>query len=298
MRKTIAAFTIFVVVLATLSGFIIYNAVKPCFTSISEGPETQLLDVSGQFGRDPEVDFASPMHPKKAQKRLFSEGAGKKVGDGIVQVSGSIYNAQTGSQIQSFVDPSFLDPNQTEVFHDALKCVAAGSRIGMVVPGADLGAATESEEAFVIVLDILNVVPTKATGKPQRFDPSFPFVTFAPNGQPGVSLPRNRAEITEPRVHALKLGESKAVVQEDSRLLLHYNVVGWDSNALLASTWNSSAPDLVDLGASRSEMLRMLPNPLLEQLIDYPIGSQLLIELPRTVLFPASVWVVDLLGAY
>lgn len=297
MRKTSAVLASLSLAVLTLTG---------CTTTASDAGDAcerevtdsiaNVADVSGELGSQPEVSVFGPV---KVDETSFADIT---VGDGAtlatqfqpVVIDIAFYGGDSGealyasefngdeSRVHSIDYWAQRSPGLTPV----LECATEGSRVLAVLTPEDFGA--QNVEAFglaqgediVAVVDILDVMPTRASGELQFNDArGMPTVVRAPDGTPGVIIPDVPAP-TEIATQTLIKGDGEEVQATDI-VVTNVMGVGWDDKQVTTSSWGAEA----SIGVAA------------EQLIGATVGSQLLVVFPEAEGSPATAIVVDILGA-
>ncbi|MEV8251257.1 hypothetical protein AB0O87_10080 [Microbacterium sp. NPDC076768] len=297
MRKTSAVLASLSLAVLTLTG---------CTTTASDAGDAcerevtdsiaNVADVSGELGSQPEVSVFGPV---KVDETSFADIT---VGDGAtlatqfqpVVIDIAFYGGDSGealyasefngdeSRVHSIDYWAQRSPGLTPV----LECATEGSRVLAVLTPEDFGA--QNVEAFglaqgediVAVIDILDVMPTRASGELQFNDArGMPTVVRAPDGTPGVIIPDVPAP-TEITTQTLIKGDGEEVQATDI-VVTNVMGVGWDDKQVTTSSWGAEA----SIGVAA------------EQLIGATVGSQLLVVFPEAEGTPATAIVVDILGA-
>lgn len=297
MRKTSA-------VLASLSLAVL--ALTGCTATASDGAVAcdrggndkilNVADVSGDIGSLPEVTVFGPV---KSDKTSYADVT---VGDGLalatefqpVVLDIAFYGGDSGEKLyqsefngdQSRVHSIDYWAQRSAGLSDVLECATAGSRVLAVLTPEDFGAQNvqafglDKGENIVAVIDVLDVMPSKASGALQFNDArGLPTVVRAPDGTPGVIIPDVPAP-TEITTQTLIKGDGPKVKAGDI-VVSNIMGVGWDDKKVTTSSWGAEA----SIGAAA------------EQLVGATVGSQLLVVFPASESSPATAVVVDILGA-
>ena len=68
----------------------------------SSGTTSELVEVSGDFGESPRVEFPTPLTPDETQCTELVEGDGERLVDGQQALIGlAVYNGRSGEEIQA-----------------------------------------------------------------------------------------------------------------------------------------------------------------------------------------------------
>jgi peptidylprolyl isomerase len=247
------------------------------------GASSDLVDVRGDFGETPRVEFPTPVSPETTQCTEVVEGDGERLVEGQQALVGlAVYNGSTGDEIQvsGFGDeeqlPVLLGQNTLPGLRKGLSCASEGSRVVVVVPPADAfgeegnpSLGIEPEDSLVVVFDVHRAFLARANGTPQITRDGFPAVVLAPDGRPGITVPDDEPfEGTE--VEVLKRGHGPEVESGD-QVVVHYTGVLWDDNTVFDSSWEQGGP--ASFVVSDGEDSQVIPG-FAEAVIGQPVGSQ------------------------
>lgn len=272
------------------------------------GASSDLIEVTGEFGEAPRVDFPTPLTPETTQCTEVIEGNGELLVAGQQALVGlAVYNGATGEEIQApqgFGDeeglPVLLGENTLPGLRKGLSCASEGSRVVAVVPPADAfgeeGNASfgiGADDSLVVVFDVKRAFLPRANGTPQLTRDGFPAVVLAPDGRPGITVPdEDPFESTE--VELLKQGRGEEVESGD-QVVVHYTGVNWEDGTVLeGSTWVQGGPAAIVVG---DDAAAQGSPSFAGSLEGVTVGSQVGIAVPADEAGnPAAFYVVDILG--
>jgi peptidylprolyl isomerase len=216
------------------------------------GSTSKSVKVTGAFRAAPTVTFASPLKATTTQRTLVVTGKGKKVAPGsTVDIALAAYNGTTGKELTSngfttapipvTVDDTQFIPGLVR----AIECVPVGSRIvttasvksafGNADP-TSLGLKTT--DSVVFVTDVIDIVPTRANGKPVAPTPGFPTVKLDSTGKPTVTIPKTTPPTTT-QIAELKQG-SGTTVQAGDTVTVQYQGTIWNTGKVFDQSWGRS----------------------------------------------------------
>lgn len=226
----------------------------------ASGASSDKVDVSGEFGAEPTVDFASPLTATTTERSVVTEGSGDvAVAGSTVTVDFSAFNATSGEPIEATtyeaegqqqftLDETKLLPGLLA----AIQCSSTGDRIAAVIPPADAFGDTGqtdlgvgATDSMVFVIDIVEIAPPvealpRADGEDQPAVEGLPTVELAEDGAPTISVPA-----TDPpadlKIEALKVGDGTVVAEGDS-VTVHYTGVIWATGEVFDSSWTRGEP--------------------------------------------------------
>lgn len=304
--RTIPALAVSAVLLATLTACAGGPFAAGCTPFVEAGTASALVKAEGAIGNEPAVNFPTPIVSEgvEAQALVVGDGVEARDGDTVV-IKYSLFNAATGGAIGSSGYAHGGDfftlgsSNANDVVSSGLECATVGSRIAIVASAlavhggqGDASSGVGPNDSIVYVIDVVDAFPGKANGAPQAPVADLPAVVTAPNGTPGITIPRTSAP-TEAVVAPLQVGSGDVVATGD-RVLVKYTVVAWETGRVLSSTWANGQSTIVPLGDGSS-----LPPAVIDGLVGQPVDSQVLIVVPRSDSGSADstlIYVVDLLG--
>ncbi|WP_104197626.1 FKBP-type peptidyl-prolyl cis-trans isomerase [Cryobacterium sp. M15] len=254
----------------------------------SPGKISDAVDVTGDFGGVPTVDFAEPLDPSSTQRTVAIKGTGttEAGGGSLVAASLSVYNGTTGAVVQETKYPTD-GSSETITVGDtflpglvrAVNCAVEGDRIVTVSTTEDAFGTTGASEigiaagdSVVFVIDVISVtnLADRADGVDQPAVDGLPTVTLAKDGAPTITIPDTEAP-TELKIAPLKLGDG-AVVADGDTVSVEYTGVIWASGKTFDSSWTT-------VGPATFATNRVVPG-FGAALVGQTVGSQVLAVLP------------------
>ena len=274
----------------------------------SSGATSELVEVSGDFGESPRVEFPTPLTPDETQCTELVEGDGERLVDGQQALIGlAVYNGRSGEEIQApqgFGEgqglPILVGGSNVSGLNLALTCASEGSRAVAVLPAEDAFGeegnpqfGIEPGDSIVLVFDVERAFLRRANGTPQLTRDGFPAVVLAPDGRPGITVPDD-APFESIEVEELQRGHGQEVESGD-QVLVHYTGVEWESGEVRDSTWEQGGPTTVIVGEDAAAQGSPAFAAELEGLT---VGSQVGIAVPADdeTGSAATFYVVDILG--
>ena len=249
MRKTSAVLASLSLVVLALTGCTATASSDGAACDRSTGGDEilNIADVSGDLGSVPDVSVFAPV---KVEKTSFADVT---VGDGRALTTPfqplvmdiAFYGGDSGKQLYRSEfngDPSRVHSidywaQRSPGLGDVLSCATEGSRVLAVLTPEDFGPQNvegfglAKGEDIVAVIDVLDVMPSKASGALQFNDArGLPTVVRAPDGTPGIIIPDVAApkEIT---TQTLIKGDG-AKVKADDALITNVMGVSWDDKTV------------------------------------------------------------------
>lgn len=259
------------------------------------------VTVTGDIGAEPDVEVFAPVRLTETSYADVVTGDGRAVVDDAQPLVAeiSIYNGSTGEQVfeTAYDEDSSRATSigywatQSPGLADVMACATAGTRIVAGLTPEDFGEANlaglgmEDDDIAVFVIDVVDAYLPKAEGSLKFNDAQgMPTVVRADDGTPGIIIPDSDAP-DEQVVQTLIRGDGEELTEEDTPLV-HFTAVDWDKKTVLQSTWGQSA----------AANLREIAAPVADALVGQPVGSQVLVVLPKTENSTAMAVVVDILG--
>lgn len=259
------------------------------------------VTVSGDVGSEPDVEIFAPVRLTETSYADVVTGDGRAVVDDaqplITQLA--IYSGSSGEQVfKTTYDSDSTRPSsiaswasQVPGLADVMDCATGGSRIVAGLTPEDFGEANlgtfgmKEDDIAVFVIDVVDAFLPRAEGTLQFNDAQgMPTVVRADDGTPGIIIPDSAAP-EEQVVQTLIRGDGDELTEEQVPLV-HFTAVSWDDRTVIQSTWGQNATDAI----------RRIAAPVADALVGQPVGSQVLVVLPKTENSDAMAVVVDILG--
>jgi hypothetical protein len=248
----------------------------------SSGQSSDAVTVSGKFGEEPKVEFPTPLAPSTTQCTEVIEGEGELLQEGqFVMLGAALYNGTTGEEVQvvGYKDdaaPLAIGGETPIAFTKGLSCAREGSRVVIVAPSEETISPGEDPESarggdsIVAVFDVQRAFPARAMGSPRLSRDGFPAVVLAPDGRPGITVPKgDPPEQLETEV--LKQGAGQ-VVEEGDSVVVHFTGVEWTGGEVIdPSTWANGSPTIVTIGEG-SEMVPGFSKAIIGQKVGSQVG--------------------------
>lgn len=249
------------------------------------GTTSDAVTVAGDANAEPTVTFESPLAAKQTERTVVTEGTGDAVEEGdSVSIAYAAYNATSGAKLTAggFGDDAGLTVNVVSsqgAIAGILKGVACsnvGDRVAVVITpedgfgeagSTDLGVAATDQMLFVI--DVKEILPTRATGEDQKPVDGFPTVELAKNGEPTVTMPKTDPP-AELGVEVLKKGDGAAVT-DASTVTVQYSGSLWATGKEFDSSWATGPTTFAVSG---------LIAGFTQGLVGQTVGSQVVIVIP------------------
>jgi FKBP-type peptidyl-prolyl cis-trans isomerase len=255
-------------------------------TPAATGSVSDSVNVSGDFGTEPTVEFASPLTVETTQRtvEIVSEKRTQfaELNDEVT-INFVLYNGTTGEKLSSsFSDgqPAIFTVNDTVYLPGLIKsiaCSAPGDRVtGVIPPSEAFGAngstnlAVAAGESLVFIVDVISIAPGVADGEPQPPVDGLPTVTLAEDGSPTITIPDTDPP-AELQIAVLKKGDG-AVVGDGDSVKVQYLGMNWNTKTVFDQSWNSQGP----VSFTTDGVVEGFGQALVGQ----TVGSQVLVVIP------------------
>lgn len=283
MRRTPALFVAAGLLLVTLSACSSAPSAN-CDDAAVTGAASDLISVSGKVGGTPDVSFPTPLKTAKTDRSILTKGTGDLLQTGqAVQADVTIYNGTTGELIprSQYGAPEGTLPitiGQTVAgISKGLVCARDGARVAVAVSPKD--GINDGATSLVIVLDVRKAFLPRADGAPQPHQAGMPQVVLAPNGEPGITVPKT-APPTELKIANLKKGDG-AVVKRGNSVVVQYTGVLWKDGTVFDSSWTKTgSTTMVANDGSSSSASGGVITGFADALIGQKVGSQVIAVIP------------------
>jgi hypothetical protein len=312
VRKTIALLAALGIV-AALTACSGNSATAGCDTSIVSGNASSIVKAPGKVGTAPKVAFPTPLIAGITQKSDIAAGNGALLQAGQpVVVDVTILNGADGAVLQKTTYGSTggslitLGKSTFPAISLGLECERVGSRVAIVGSAKDSHSGQAdptnnigANDSFVYVVDVKSAFPAKASGADQIPQNGMPSVVLAPDGTPGITIPK----INPPKglqVNVLKSGSGAKVASGDYAVLKYTGVL-WNDSTVFDSTWKTNQATALQIQKGT------VVDGFAKGLIGQKVGSQVLLVVPPSQGYGAQgngtvpanatlVFVVDILG--
>jgi len=238
---------------------------------------------------------------------VITPGDGPVVYPGdAADIQATLYDASTGAAVTSTgYNPA--SPLRTvtgvgdSIFSKVVQCATVGSRIAITTDAQAVAASNPANTPIVLVIDVVDRYLGKANGIDRLPEAGMPAVVLAPNGQPGIVIPKDAAPQAL-KVSVLKQGDG-AVVADGDKVVLNYTGMLWDTSAVFDSSWTKGLPASFTATAGNGGLIKGFATALIGQ----KVGSQVIAVIPPDLAYgsagtqgvPAGatlVFVFDVLG--
>jgi peptidylprolyl isomerase len=222
---------------------------------VKSGSVSDSVKVTGDFGASPNVTIEAPLKLTTTQRTVVTPGTGAKVRPGgTANVSFTLYNGTTGDTVTS---TGYGDGRTSPIVDDAsqiisglaktINCAQAGTRVVGVAPASEAFGSTgntqlgiTANQVMVFVVDVVSVVPTKASGETQPAVAGLPTVKNAADGTPKVTIPSGYKAPTTSQIATLIKGGGTVVAATDT-VVIQYQGINLRTGKIFQQTWGGSA---------------------------------------------------------
>lgn len=270
-----------------------------CTPATPSGDSSSAVTASGELGADPAATFPTPLAPKKVERSVLIDGdtdGAPAVEGGAVLVTYTIYDGTSGQGTQTAPTLIALPGQLPPEFTDAFLCSTPGSRLSIAVPAETASAMFQTPGAAVMVADVTDTYPNKATGADQPAQSGFPSVVHAPDGRPGITIVSGDAP-TDAKAALLKKGDG-AVVAEGDTIVAQATAVSYAApKDVVNTTWEDGTPQIWTMAEPpQPSQASWQPAGITPFLVGETVGSEVLVVLPDASGGSATAYVVDILG--
>ncbi|PZR52479.1 FKBP-type peptidyl-prolyl cis-trans isomerase [Xylanimonas oleitrophica] len=265
----------------------------------SPGPEQAEVQVSGEAGQPPVLDYPRPFSITQPGSRLVWPGTGLALEDGgPVLLNLYAEDGRDGSVVQStYLDaPAWYTMSVASLgrhLYDALSGQRVGARLLFL----------EEDQGVPLVL-VVDVLPTRASGDEVTPAEGLPQVERDSAGRPHVRVPRDTPPPDDLVVQPLVRGTGSQV-EVGEVVTVRFTGVRWSDGEVFDTTWDSDdTPEAVQaVMIGIGQVVEGWDQGLLEQ----TVGSQVMLVVPPSLGYGGTssplqeetlVYVVDILDAH
>lgn len=287
VRKTLPIVILATAALALTGCTAASNSAASDCKGVASGPVSDSVKVSGKAGAEPKVTFTKPLKAKTTQRTFVTTGKGATAtSSSTVDIALVAYNGSSGKELTANgygktakIPITVGDSTLIPVLSDVVKCAPIGSRVVTTAPvkkafgSADPSSlGLKASDTIIFVADIVDMVPSKATGKPQAAQDGFPTVKLAKDGKPTITMPK-AAPPTELKTEVLKKGTGTKVAAGDT-VTVQYQGAIWGSGKVFDQSWAGRGPTQFPLVDGQ-----IVPG-FIKGLVGQTVGSQVVIVMP------------------
>lgn len=305
-------------IIAVLASLLILPALTGCASESQKafcepyvtGNALDKVTISGSIGAKPTVSFDTALSSKKIETKIIKAGNGPVFsGKQYVKFDYTIMNGTTKAILgQSTYDGTggeaqFLTAGNAVDICQGLSGIKQGSRVAIVLP-AGVASAEDTDElkttdAVLFVLDINKVYLQGTSTNVKAAESGMPAVVFAPDGTPGVTMPKTAAPSSF-KSNLLLEGSGESVSLGDT-VTLNYSGFLWESGNVFDSSWANGKPEQFQVTEGG------LISGFVKALVGAKLGSKLVVVIPPALGYGAQgndtipanatlVFVIEVLG--
>jgi peptidylprolyl isomerase len=294
-------------VTAVLLATALLSAGTVILASASGASSTALPTVSGGFGTSPTIHFPSSQPPTTLVTKVLYKGSGPVVDKGelvAVNYTGQIWRGKVfDSTFQKQFDHQALfgaplaSGGVITGWIDGLAGTRVGSRVLLVIPPSDgygsagqSGAGITGTDTIVFVVDEVAAYTARASADPHASIETLSHAGVRVSGAlgkvPTITIAKSARQPSSQVTVVLAKGHGPKV--KAGLVVFQSKIVEW-SGAVVQSSWQQGTPSGNDVGLASE------PSAL-NALIGIPIGSRVLVELPKTSSGGPYAGVVDIVA--
>lgn len=263
---------------------------------------TALPAVHGGFGTKPSITFSKAPPPKVLTVKVLHQGTGPIVHKAELLVCNYYAQIWDGKVFDtSFGRGLFDTPIGVKAvisgWDKGIVGTRVGSRLLLVIPPADgygskgdTQAGITGTDTLVFVIDVVGAYSSSVHGDPHatvlRKEVDGIKIEGPPGGKPIVDVTKGAPQPSKPTVTLVARGHGPKI--KAGLVVDQFVVTAW-SGATPQSTWTAGTPDAETIGNASS------PN-VLSPVIGMPLGSRVLVEIPKGSNGGPYALVVDLVA--
>ena len=207
-----------------------------CATS---GSASDSVKVTGDFGKEPKVEFDEKLSVENTQRSVVIEGTGDPAELGSeLSLDLTLYDVATSTQLIPYSgEAQALTLDRAAVLSgivDSLNCSREGDRVvGVIPPSRAFGANGQPDlgiAADATLLFVFDIVKISAPPEASAWTENVPEVTRDAEGKPTVTLPKVDAP-TELQLVVLEAGDG-AVVGRGDNVTINYQGTSWNTGKI------------------------------------------------------------------
>ncbi|MDU0967876.1 MAG: hypothetical protein E7A62_01040 [Actinomycetaceae bacterium] len=249
-------------VLAGIAGFGYYRESHP------KGVSTQMT-ITGDIGTVPVLDLPAPLPLTFPKTQVVTRGKGASLEENDpVLLRLTVFDGKTGKLLSSGDAPHYLAGRvNAETLTPDIEAAVLGQKVGSRL-ALRRPVSRSGEQAMEI--DVIDVLPTEATGKPTKPDDNPPVTIDESDDSPTLGTLAEEPPKSA-YLKVLRTG-SGAQVQDGTSVIANFAVWRWHDKSQSSNTWEGKGPQVIDLAGAMTG--------LREQLSDQRVGSRVVIVLP------------------
>jgi peptidylprolyl isomerase len=206
------------------------------------GDTSDSVKITGDFGKDLEGEFKTPLKATGLQRTVVKEGDGATTAkNDQLNVVLTVFLGSTGKRLTT--EPATFkvgDAALQAAFDAAVSCVPIGSRTVVTVPAKDVVGDSGNDQLGIKATDTL-VIATDVKGKVPQLKPgawnNAPTVTFAKSGTPKLTLSGKPDPYL--RLKVLKKGTG-AVVKSGDTVTVNYQGTSWNTKKIFDQSYGKA----------------------------------------------------------
>jgi hypothetical protein len=322
MSKITAVVAAAVVVVAGVGVFagVASTLPTPCDKSLQPGKASVLVTPETTSEGAVVASFPTPLKTTGRELSITQVGEGEAASDqGFIDFDVSVFFGADGSYVTgSEYDPAnpvrrMVEPGSDDFFSNVLHCALPGSQLVITTTVEDVFGTIDEDEflqnssTIVLVVDVLQTYPGKATGSPRLPQSGLPTVVQTDSGVHGISFP-NAPVPEDLRISVLKQGDGPAI-QEGDFVTAHFTGAVWETRQIFSTSFERGMPlSLIAQDITTSATGAGVIPGVASALIGQAVGSQILVSVPPSLGYPEGgappgvadgqtiIYIFDILG--
>lgn len=279
----------------------------------SAGP-LDAIEVRGEQGEQPELEFETPFTVDETTRTVLNEGDGDELADGATAIFHFLFvNGRDATEFGSSYDQDpaevAFDDELMAGVRTGLEGIKAGSRVLVAIApadgieGGDPDNGLEADDTLLLVVDLLDVRRPleRADGDPVEPPAGLPTVELDEEGAPTITLPADKTVPAQTVAQELIKGDGDEV-ESGQTITVHYTGILWETGEEFDSSWGA-APVSFPIGTGG------VIAGWDKGLVGRTVGSQVLLVIPPADAYADTgsgpvppgatlVFVVDILDAH
>lgn len=245
------------------------------------GDAVDAVDVTGDFGTEPEVAIDGALSVGETERAVVIEGDEAAEGD-LVSVAYVFYNGATGERIEAFgwgegETPEYLRAGYDFIspgFAKTIGCLGPGSRaVGVIPTDEGLGDAAEqfglgADDPVVFVADVMGDAVWSTDLPEVGGTAEAPIVTLPATGP-----------VTDLRIAVLEEGDGAVVGPFDS-VTVNYQGTAWETGEIFDSSFERGQP--------ATFQVQGVVQGFMQALVNQKVGSRVIVTMPPSLGYGAS----------
>jgi peptidylprolyl isomerase len=245
------------------------------------------VKVSGAAGKEPKLEVEKGFEVDKTSTKVIEEGDGDELKDGdVVKLSYVAYNGRTAKEVDNSwkadqrLVATLKEGSILSGFVKGLTGQKVGSRVLVGIPPKDgfgqdnAQLDLKKDDSMVFVFDVLQKLPTEASGTAQKVPATVPAVQLDADGHPKgfKATKKTPQKVTKQAAYVAIKGDGPKVEAKQT-ITIHYTGQVYPSGEIFDESWSKGTPFTSTIGTGQLI-------PCWDQLIGQTVGSRVLLVCP------------------